>query len=308
MVELNLIFNFKTRTDHFELIQVISPVFDLAAGDIVNVEILFPKTRGFVYSDHLMVVVSAVNYLRSREITVNIVIKGTSTYAGRVNFHELLQIDYEETYSRRDNGGRFIELKSFNSESIYPLQDELNMILYQRQGISRGIRELLFYCLGEIMDNTILHSGFEAGWLSAQYFPSTQEIRLIICDSGIGIHESLTKNTKYEPIDEAKAIELCVQRGVTNGKGLGFGLYATSQFILHNQGDLLIYSGGHFLQMKNGAHTVSQGPRWRGTMVFLRIKTDIPVDYKLIMPKGHTLPDDYEFFIDKFFGEDNELW
>ncbi len=36
--------------------------------------------------------------------------------------------------------------------------------------------------------------------------------------------------------------------------------------------------------------------------------TNIPVDYHSIMPTHHTLPDDYQFYIDKFFGDDNELW
>ncbi len=58
---------------------------------------------------------------------------------------------------------------------------------------------------------------------------------------GEGIHRSLTSQpeAKYEDITESQALDLCIQRGVTNGKGLGLGLFATSQFILKNSGGLL---------------------------------------------------------------------
>jgi len=40
----------------------------------------------------------------------------------------------------------------------------------------------------------------------------------------------------------------------------------------------------------------------------LRINTEIAVDYKLIMPAHHNLPDDYQDFIDIHFGVNNDLW
>jgi hypothetical protein len=176
--------------------------------------------------------------------------------------------------------------------------------------VSVEVLQLIFYCLGEIMDNIIVHSGRDAGWLAAQYYPKSREIRLIICDHGNGIHQSLTSNSEsaYQNVREHEALELCIQRGVTNGKGLGFGLYATSQFVTKNGGDLLIYSGNHYLELENGGITVKEGPYWKGTLVALRINTDVIVEYKSIMPTDHTLPDDYQFFIDKYFGENNDLW
>lgn len=132
----------------------------------------------------------------------------------------------------------------------------------------------------------------------------------MICDNGIGIREALKngKRKDYRHISEAEALSLCIQRGVTNGQGLGFGLYATSRFIQLNNGDMLLYSGNHSLAINGENVAVSKGDFWPGTLVAMRIRTNIPVNYKDIMPADHTLPDDYQFFIDQFFGEDNELW
>ena len=73
-------------------------------------------------------------------------------------------------------------------------------------------------------------------------------------------------------------------------------------------GELLVYSGNHFLIAREGKYSVKEGEYCKGTIVSLKINTDIPVDYKEIMPENHSLPDDYNFFIEKFFGENNELW
>lgn len=264
----------------------------------------------FVYADHLLVVVIMVQHLRILGVNVKIDILGSSEYASRVNFFHLLEIPYDERFIRQLSRGRFIELLRFDADSMYQLQDDLTMIIHQIGNIAIEVKQLIFYCLIEIMDNVIVHSGKEYGWLAAQVFPNRREIRLVICDNGIGVLESLRSSEKeeFQAIDGAAALEKCLQRGVTDGKGIGFGLYATSEFIRHNKGDLLLYSGSYCLEFSESAVVIRDGANWPGTVVALRIRTDIPVDYKNIMPSHHTLPDDYQFFIDKFFGEDNELW
>jgi hypothetical protein len=69
---------------------------------------------------------------------------------------------------------------------------------------------------------------------------------------------------------------------------------------------LLLYSGNHYLFAQNGTYDVTGGEYCKGTLVSLRINTNVPVNYKEIMPQNHTLPDDYDFFIDKLFGEESK--
>ena len=89
---------------------------------------------------------------------------------------------------------------------------------------------------------------------------------------------------------------------------MGFGLFATSEFIRKNHGNLLIYSGDHSLKVDSNRVSVLNGSRWKGTFVFLRINTDIAVDYHEIMPVHHSLPDDYQEFIEKKLDFGNDLW
>src|SRR5690606_31274794 len=134
-------------------------------------------------------------------------------------------------------------------------------------------------------------------WVCAQFYPNRREIRLMICDSGVGVLETLRNGEReeYRGVSEADALNLCIQRGVTNGRGLGFGLYATSRFSQLNQGEMLLYSGHHYLEIGPDHSVVGRGSYWPGTLVAMRIRTDISVDYMDIMPAHHTLPDDYQF-------------
>jgi len=309
MNSLDIYINFNQIDSYRTLVMFFERVHTLEEQDTVRLLLDFSNRNLFVHSDHLLTIVAIVNYLRANSIIVSIEINGECDYAARVNFFQLLGVPYAESFTRRGNVGRFIELSRFTNDTTYSLQDHLTMLLHQLP-IAIEVKQLMFYCLGEIMDNVLVHSSKDQGWACAQFYPNRREIRLMICDCGVGVREALRNGEReeYRNIDEAQALRLCVQRGVTNGHGLGFGLYATSQFIQLNRGRMLLYSGNHILEIQRDRSYVSEGSYWPGTIVALLIRTDIPVDYQDIMPAHQTLPDDYQFFIDKFFGEDNELW
>lgn len=72
----------------------------------------------------------------------------------------------------------------------------------------------MFYCLAEIMDNVLIHSSLDHGWVCAQFYPTRREIRLMICDSGVGVLETLRngESEEYREVNEAEALNLCIQR------------------------------------------------------------------------------------------------
>lgn len=301
--------DFSLIDSHREVISCFHRAQIAGKGGKVELILDFSTKRVFVHSDHLLAIVALVNHLLEMGIDVNVVVEGKCDYASRVNFFKLLGIPYEEHFVRRGSVGRFIELSKFTNETTYSLQDHLTMLLHQLP-IAKEVKELMFYCLGEIMDNVLLHSGLKHGWVCAQFYPSRREMRLMICDNGMGVRDALRNGAReeYTHINEAEALKLCIQRGVTNGQGLGFGLYATSKFIQLNKGEMLLYSGHHCLEMNGEDVAVSEVSFWPGTLVAMRTRTNVPVNYKDVMPANHTLPDDYQFFIDQFFGENNELW
>lgn len=315
MAKYHVNIDFRKYTSHPQLVEDLAPAFSAIPGDEVEFAIELKSYSRFLYSDFLLLVIAAIKHLRSIDVIVHGNVRANvqdeqTRYASRVNFFQQLGLEYQEDFVRHEGTGKFTEIEPFDKDSIYSLQDELTIILHKSGGIAVEVLQLLYWCLNEIMDNVLVHSTLPTGWVCAQFFPSQKEIRLIICDTGVGIHESLTTNpkSKYKTVTELEALELCIKNRVTSGDGMGFGLFASSEFIRENAGELLIYSGNHYLVNSGRDFGVYQGNYWRGTFVFMRINTDIPVDYKQILPVHHTLPDDYQDFIERMFGIDTNLW
>jgi hypothetical protein len=159
---------------------------------------------------------------------------------------------------------------------------------------------VLKYCLWEVIDNTLNHSGKGftygngSGYGCIQYFPNHKEIRIIISDTGVGIHHALTKHptSKYKDLSESEAVLASIEKGVTNGEGRGFGLWATAELIKHNKGKMQIHSGNALLQISDKIE-ILDAPYWQGTYTTFRLNTDIPVSDKLIFGEGSTILDSY---------------
>lgn len=320
MEEIKILIDFQKYSSHDQLIDDLSPVFASSPNYSVYLRILLRSDSNFLYSDFLMILVSAVSYLRGRgnKVTGNIVFNSNDNriqYASGINFFSLLGLEYEEKGIPKSVKGKFIEITPYNRNNIAEIFTNIRKILISNIEVNLEVQQLLDYCMYEIMDNVLNHSAFPDfgngnGWCCSQLFPGSDEIRLLICDSGVGIHKSLTSHpkSKYKELNEKEALEMCTEKGITNSEGMGFGLYATSEFIKHNGGEMMIYSGNHYSKILNGQKSVHGGSYWQGTFVYLKINIKKPVDYHLIMPKGHSLPDDYQFFLEQTFGFNEDLW
>ncbi len=320
MEEINLLIDFEKYSTHEQLIKDISPVFTSTSKQDIKFQINLRSSHGLLYSDLLIILVSTVSFLKNQgfKFSGKVVFDPLDQkiqYASRINFFSLLGLEYEETFNRKSGKGRFIEITPYNKNNISDVFNNIRKILISNIEVNIEVQQLLDYCMYEIMDNVLNHSAFPDfgngdGWCSSQLFPSSDEIRILICDTGVGVHKSLTShpNSKYKNLDERGAIEMCTEKGITNSEGMGFGLFATSEFIKHNKGEMLIYSGNHFSKIINGTKIVNKGPYWQGTLVYLKINIKNPVDYHLIMPENHSLPDDYQYLLSQSFGFDEDLW
>ena len=318
MRQINVHIDLRYVNSHQRLAFQLAPAFTAVSGDKVIFEVNLNSR--FLYADYLLLIASTVNYLRDNEIVVNgrfidfAENSHASMYASRVNFFKLIQFEYEEHFKRRNSGGRFTEIKEFNQDNVMTLFNEIMRILIVN-GTNEDLLTALNFCLWEVMDNTLNHSGEDfvygsgKGFICAQYFPNIHEVRLMIADNGKGIHKALTThpNSKFKTFSEREAVERCIEKGVTNSEGQGFGLWATSEMMRANRGILTIHSGGHQLSCSK-MRRILPSAYWRGTMTYLRVNTNVPVDHKLIFGNDSTQKDDFLERRERFFGNLDELW
>lgn len=320
MSSLKIYLDFEKYNYHNEIVSDLSPIFNTSNENNIHFIISLKTKNDLLYSDFLMLVASSVYYLREtgRQVTGEIICdpnSPTTEYATRVDFFKWLNFKYEGVFNSKHGIGKFTELTPYNKENIKNIFDKILSVILLNAEIELDVQQMLHYCLYEILDNVLNHSDFPnlgngKGWCCAQYFPNSKLIRLLICDNGVGIHRSLTghPNSKHKNLSEHNALESCIQNGVTNSEGLGFGLFATSEFITLNKGEMMIYSGNHYVKIDGESKEIVNSDLWQGTFVYMKINTDQPVDYKLIMPEKHSLPNDYQHFIEEKFGFSNDLW
>lgn len=183
-----------------------------------------------------------------------------------MNINKLIQLYFE--------GSPTPEIFTFDSESI---NDECNAIvsnLLKIHDIELSVVQSFNYCLYEVLDNVLTHSGKKSGILVSRYAAEKQQIQVLVADDGMGIHRSLTENDLYKDLTEAEALQHVILDKVTDGKGMGFGLYSTKNLITFAGGTLVIASGQHKLVYDGLRSSVCENEKTEGTIVFLAVNAN----------------------------------
>jgi hypothetical protein len=287
-----------------DLIYNTQVIFKAEKGDTIEYAIDF--NNAFVAIEHLLLISAQINYLKSIRVTVNCFFYGqpdsaSIRYASRVDFFKSVGFPIQENFNRNDQRRNLLEITRFDHDTIYGIQDRLNILL-NRKIENESVLQLIYYCLNEVMDNCLLHSLSSHGWISSQYFLAQKKLVIMICDTGRGVHASLTENEKYRNLSEMEALKACLTNGVGCGKGQGFGLYATSTFVSKNKGEMTIISGGSGVKVTANGVKSFKSPYWSGFCLYITIKTNNYVNYHEILPHHHKLHYDYEEYMEGLFG------
>ena len=138
--------------------------------------------------------------------------------------------------------------------------------------------QALSYCFYEILDNVHIHSGKPLGTAITHFDANKDILRLLVADDGMGIRASLAENESYHNVSEEDALRMCIQDTVTDGKGMGFGLYATSRLMKDIGISFILHSGTHKLLYKDGETKIIDNGFWQGTIVYMEITTSREID------------------------------
>lgn len=150
-------------------------------------------------------------------------------------------------------------------------------VLIHQPEIETSLLQGMSYCFYEVMDNVIIHSGKTVGIVITNYSEPDHLIQILVADDGMGIQASLAQNSEYANITEGQALEYCIKDNVSDGKGMGFGLYSTSRLITTAGHRLIIRSGNHTLSA-NGDLTVLESEPWQGTIVYFELRSNMDID------------------------------
>lgn len=175
----------------------------------------------------------------------------------------------KQYFPKTDN----VSIDVFDSHSLNEVYQQVLKTLTSHFEIEVSILQALSYCFYEILDNVHIHSGKPLGTAITHFDASKEVLRILVADDGMGIRQSLAENEKFRDITEADAIRKCIEDSVTDGKGMGFGLYATSRLMKDVGLQFILHSGNHKLIHKANNTDVIENGYWQGTIVYMEITT-----------------------------------
>lgn len=198
-------------------------------------------------------------------------------------------------------------IEVFDHDSIYNTYRDIVQLLNGYPDIEVSVLQALSYCFYEILDNVLTHSERKCGTAIMRYLEEENRIQILVADDGVGITTSLRNNPIYANISEEEAIKRCIEDGVTDGKGMGFGLYSTARLIKNVGITLEIHSGSSKLIYDGENIDILKVQEWNGTIVYLELHSDKDIDPNNVVDNR---TDCESQFNEEFYKEDelDNLW
>ena len=198
-------------------------------------------------------------------------------------------------------------IEMFDEKNIQQVYRRLVEVLIHQPEVETSLLQGMSYCFYEVMDNVLIHSGKNVGIVITNYSESQNLIQILVADDGIGIRESLAQNAEYGNITEQQALEYCIRDKVSDGKGMGFGLYSTSRLINTAGHKLIIRSGNHTLSA-NGEMTVTESDPWTGTIVYFEHSSNMDIDPASVVDHRTDPEEEFDILFLDDNSELNKLW
>lgn len=196
-------------------------------------------------------------------------------------------------------GRKNVSIDVFDAQTLNIVYKDVVSAMTSHLEIEVSVLQALSYCLYEMMDNVHIHSGKPLGTAMTCYDDTRKLLQILIADDGMGIRASLAENENYHDITEAEALKLCLKDKITDGKGMGFGLYTTSRLIDSIGKEFILHSGSHKLVIKDGQRTVIENGFWQGTLIYMEIGTSEEIDPNQIVEHRTNAAEEYnEMFVE----------
>ena len=196
-----------------------------------------------------------------------------------------------------------VSIDVFDAHTLNNVYKDVITAMTSNLEIEVSVLQALSYCLYEMMDNVHIHSGKPLGTAMTHYDKAQKTMSILIADDGMGVQASLSENEKYKDISEAEALKMCLEDKITDGKGLGFGLYTTSRLVDSIGKEFILHSGSPKLIRKDGVESVVENGFWQGTLIYMVIGTGEEIDPNQIVDHRTNAAEEYN----ETFVETNEL-
>lgn len=283
---------------------------------VSKVEFCFSEV-GFATPGWMMLIVRSLRDFRdsrpSTHCRVTAINSSAMSYAGHAGFFDALGVPWSRRMGEAARTSTFIPISERSVVDLFADQpkfrpageiiqdDSEGLAATLTQGRSGPLFDTLSYAIREIIRNVVEHAEARDFRIAAQCWLAAGTAELAIADKGVGIATSLAANSKYTPADDAAALVLATQPGVSGvliserdddaWANSGYGLFMAKGLASGTQGFILA-SGESALIAGDGRETIVRSSL-SGTCVILRLRAgDKTLEERLseMIAKGSKTP------------------
>jgi hypothetical protein len=218
------------------------------------------------------------------------------SYAAHIGFFEYFGLNYGQKPDEAPGSDTYVPISIRRTEEVRKLASEsftaVGDILHaEAERLSTmltrtdagDLQDTLAYSIREILRNVIEHSESEDFVFTAQYWPASRKVEVVVADQGIGLATSLNENPNLKITDDEEALQQAILPGISSKAwrkrkrfdewaNSGYGLFMAAR-LCSQGGTFGLISGGRMLR-KDGVSETFLPFRWPGTVVVMQIDTD----------------------------------
>ncbi|MDO4941149.1 MAG: STAS-like domain-containing protein [Erysipelotrichaceae bacterium] len=228
-------FKLKTSKVVDDLIMFLNSIKDNKKKIVLD----FTGINNKTYSNTHTTMSGIIDYYKSKGLDIEVLDKG---YISATSLKEPVHISSDNDL---ENKSIFDKVIKFDNTSVDIVADSIiNQIKYLFV-CEKNFLPALSWCLKEIMDNVIVHSGTNQGLIMAQVHHRRRLVNISIFDSGLGLLSTLSESGEFSPKNELEAIDLALTHKVSGNRniGQGNGMWGLKQIVRNNKGHLSVMSG-----------------------------------------------------------------
>ena len=233
-------YKLKTSKVIDDLIKFLNSVKDCDKEIILD----FTGIRNKTYSNSHTTISGVIDYYKNKGLNLKVVDKG---YISSTSINK--PIHFEPNIDLATNSV-FDKVIKFDNTNVDAVSDSVIGQIKFLYACEHNFLPSLSWCLKEIMDNVINHSGKNEGLIMVQAHSRRRQLNVSIFDRGKGLLNTLSKSGEYSPKNELEAIDLALTAKVSGDReiGQGNGMWGLKQIVKNNRGYLSVMTG-HAIKM-----------------------------------------------------------
>jgi len=215
----------------------------------------------------LTIIAGLAKSINPQNISIDKVTAKSGHYLDRMGLFKAIGKESPFSISEHEPAGRFIPLTQIRTqEEQSKFITEMIPLLHLPPHNADAIK----YTVGELVRNVLEHSGAKNGaFVAAQYYPKANNVRLGICDTGVGIRKTISKSwTAQTDIDGIKLALTPGITGTTSREGgtavnAGAGLFFIKSMAMVSRDYFIVYSGSGLYKLTKRDKRTKGLPRLR---------------------------------------------